>query len=278
MRSRSSSKPPTFGACPGWRRSTYGTAPTSGPRDCARAGGHGRARRSSAPYGRGPTSVAAPRITISGRRLAASIRPPARSPTCSAAGRPRCAPPTSLPRCTRPGARPRSSTGSRPSRAHTDGLPPAATCAIPAARPTRPPARSSALRLAARRARQAWLARSLDARRRRRDSRRVACLRARARSTTHVRGVAKRAPQTGRIIDHPPARQLELCPRRIPRPRRSHSSERPPRTPMRQTVGERLEWIPARPTRGASYPGLRVAAVARRNSRSAAARTVCRSR
>ena len=110
MRSRSSSKPPTFGACPGWRRSTCGTAPTSGPRDCARAGGHGRARRSSPPYGRGPTSVAVPRITISGRRLAASIRPPARSPTCSAAGRPRCAPPTSLPRCTRPGARPRSST------------------------------------------------------------------------------------------------------------------------------------------------------------------------
>jgi hypothetical protein len=144
MRSWSSSKPPTSGACPGWRRSTYGTAPTSGPRDCARTGGHGRARRSSPRYGRGPTSMAAPRTTISGRRATMNIHPPARSPTCSAAGRPRCAPPTSLPRCMGRGARPRSSTGSKPSRTHTAVPRPAATWAIPAALPTRPPPRSSA--------------------------------------------------------------------------------------------------------------------------------------
>ena len=67
--------------------------------------------RSSPRYRRGPTSMAAPRTTISARRAAMNIRPPARSPTCSAAGRPRCTQPTSLPRCTGRGARPRSSTG-----------------------------------------------------------------------------------------------------------------------------------------------------------------------
>ena len=187
-------------------------------------------RRRPTGVGRRAWPRPAPRSVAGGQQ---SIRPPARSPTYSAAGRPRCAPPTSLPRCTRPGARPRSSTGSRPSRTHTADPQQRRPARYPRhALPARQRGHPH-LRLAARRTRQAWLARSLDARRRRRDSRRVACLRARARSSTHMRGVAKRAPQTGRIGDHPPPRQLERRARRSPRPRRSHSSKRPPRAPMR---------------------------------------------